>query len=111
MHDKLEEISWVAEQPWVESQVITHATPTEVDNVDDDLARELAFYNQVSHTHRCACYSPHPCAAPFLLRFDLHVIPPSAVLSKERPYMLPRLSVQCAYIVQGHTLAPCLPQA
>ena len=47
MHDKLEEISWVAEQPWVESQVITHATPTEVDNVDDDLVRELAFYNQV----------------------------------------------------------------
>lgn len=47
MHDKLEEISWTAEQPWIESQVITHATPTEVDNVDDDLARELAFYNQV----------------------------------------------------------------
>lgn len=50
MHDKLEEISWVAEQPWVESQVITHAAPTEVDNVDDDLARELAFYNQVCST-------------------------------------------------------------
>ena len=55
MHDKLEEISWVAEQPWVESQVITHTMPTEVDNVDDDLARELAFYNQV------LCYIQHNC--------------------------------------------------
>ncbi|KAL3162251.1 hypothetical protein ABBQ32_009950 [Trebouxia sp. C0010 RCD-2024] len=46
MHDKLEDITWTTEQPWVETQVITHAQPTEVDNVDDDLARELAFYNQ-----------------------------------------------------------------
>lgn len=48
MHDKLEDISWSTEQPWVETQVITHAEPTLVDNVDDDLARELAFYNQVT---------------------------------------------------------------
>ena len=48
MHDKLEDISWSIEQPWVETQVITHAEPTLVDNVDDDLARELAFYNQVT---------------------------------------------------------------
>ena len=47
MHDKLEDISWTAEQPWVETQVITHAEPSVVDNVDDDLARELTFYNQV----------------------------------------------------------------
>lgn len=48
LHDKLEDISWTTEQPWVETQVITHAEPTVVDNVDDDLARELAFYNQVT---------------------------------------------------------------
>ena len=48
MHDKLEDISWTTEQPWVETQVITHGQPTEVNNVDDDLARELAFYNQVT---------------------------------------------------------------
>lgn len=47
MHDKLEDISWSTEQPWVETQVVTHAQPTVVNNVDDDLARELAFYNQV----------------------------------------------------------------
>ena len=48
MHDKLEDISWSTEQPWVETQVITHTEPTLVDSVDDDLARELAFYNQVT---------------------------------------------------------------
>jgi hypothetical protein len=47
LHDKLEDISWTVEQPWVETQVITHAEATQVDSVDDDLARELAFYNQV----------------------------------------------------------------
>ena len=47
LHDKLEDISWSAEQPWVETQVITQPEATAVDNVDDDLARELAFYNQV----------------------------------------------------------------
>ncbi|DBB00534.1 TPA: hypothetical protein ACH3X3_002233 [Trebouxia sp. C0006] len=46
LHDKLEDISWTIEQPWVETQVITHAEATQVDSVDDDLARELAFYNQ-----------------------------------------------------------------
>lgn len=60
MHDKLEEISWVAEQPWVESQVMTHTMPTEVDNVDDDLARELAFYNQV------LSYIQHNCSVHLL---------------------------------------------
>ena len=35
----------------METQVITHAEATEVDNVDDDLARELAFYNQVLFRH------------------------------------------------------------
>ena len=47
LHDKLEDISWTVEQPWVETQVVTHAETTQVDSVDDDLARELAFYNQV----------------------------------------------------------------
>ena len=57
LHDKLEDISWSAEQPWVETQVITHSEATAVDNVDDDLARELAFYNQVPYNpvqHLCA---------------------------------------------------------
>ena len=50
LHDKLEDISWSTEHSWVETLVVTHAEPTQVDNVDDDLARELAFYNQVGST-------------------------------------------------------------
>lgn len=62
LHDKLEEISWVSEQPWVESQVITQVTSTEVENVDDDLARELAFYNQVQyHSRPSACKHTFCC--------------------------------------------------
>ncbi len=32
--------------PWDEHQVVTGEAPTVVANVDDDLERELAFYNQ-----------------------------------------------------------------
>lgn len=47
LHEKLEDMAWVDEQPWEESLVLTSAAPTQVDDVDDDLGRELAFYNQV----------------------------------------------------------------
>jgi hypothetical protein len=47
LHEKLEDIAWVEEQPWEESLAITAAQATHVADVDDDLDRELAFYNQV----------------------------------------------------------------
>ena len=47
MHDKLEDISWTEEQPWEETLAITSARPADIADVDDDLERELAFYNQV----------------------------------------------------------------
>lgn len=47
LHEKLEDIAWIDEQPWRESLVVTSGQPTQVDDVDDDLQRELAFYNQV----------------------------------------------------------------
>jgi len=47
LHDKLEDIAWIDEQPWRESLAITSQGPTEVADIDDDLERELAFYNQV----------------------------------------------------------------
>eukprot|EP00775_Hariotina_reticulata_P003949 gene3949-4203_t len=46
LHEKLEDMAWVDEQPWEESLAITAAQPTHVADVDDDLDRELAFYNQ-----------------------------------------------------------------
>ena len=47
LEEALEEIAWPAEAPWDEAQAVTSQTPTHVANVDDDLERELAFYNQV----------------------------------------------------------------
>lgn len=35
---------------WEESLVVTGTDPAQVEDVDDDLARELAFYNQVCRT-------------------------------------------------------------
>lgn len=46
LHDKLEDIAWADDAPWEEAQAITGDAPTQVDDVEDDLGRELAFYNQ-----------------------------------------------------------------
>ncbi|KAF6251220.1 eukaryotic rRNA processing [Scenedesmus sp. NREL 46B-D3] len=46
LHEKLEDIAWLEEQAWEEGLVVTSREPTQVADVDDDLARELAFYNQ-----------------------------------------------------------------
>jgi hypothetical protein len=48
IHEKLEDISWTEEAGWFEVQAVTATKSTTVENVDDDLSRELAFYNQVS---------------------------------------------------------------
>jgi len=57
LHECLEEVGWTDEARWEETLAITSSAPTEVENVDDDLGRELAFYNQalsatVSAIHR-----------------------------------------------------------
>lgn len=51
IHEKLEDIGWTDGVPWEETQAITSSAPCEVADVDDDLERELAFYNQVSAWH------------------------------------------------------------
>ncbi len=53
LHDKLEDIAWSEEQPWEESLALTGAAPTVVSNPEDDLERELAFYNQVGERPAC----------------------------------------------------------
>lgn len=40
-------MAWPEDLPWDEAQAVTAEVPTVVENVDDDLERELAFYNQV----------------------------------------------------------------
>lgn len=46
MHDKLEDIAWTDDVPWEETLAVTSDAPTDVANIDDDLERELSFYNQ-----------------------------------------------------------------
>ncbi|KIY96774.1 hypothetical protein MNEG_11189 [Monoraphidium neglectum] len=46
LHEKLEDIAWGEDAPWEEAQAVTAKEATQVDNIDDDLGRELAFYNQ-----------------------------------------------------------------
>ncbi len=47
LHEKLEDIGWTGEAAWEETLMVTSDVGTKVGNVDDDLERELAFYNQV----------------------------------------------------------------
>ncbi len=54
MHSKLEDIGWADEVEWDETLAVTGEAATVVDNVEDDLGRELAFYNQV---RRSLCYN------------------------------------------------------
>ena len=47
LHDKLEDISWTESADWLETLVITSDSRPQIENVEDDLTRELAFFNQV----------------------------------------------------------------
>ena len=44
--EALEDIAWPAGVSWVEAQAVYSAEATEIADVEDDLSRELAFYNQ-----------------------------------------------------------------
>ena len=56
LHDKLEDIAWTQEQPWAETLAITSEKPIDIKDVDDDLERELAFYNQALDAARQAIH-------------------------------------------------------
>ncbi|KAG1680383.1 hypothetical protein FOA52_015474 [Chlamydomonas sp. UWO 241] len=45
LHEKLEDIAWIQGASWADAQVITGTDNAQVDNIDDDLERELTFYN------------------------------------------------------------------
>jgi len=65
MHDKLEDIAWTEDQPWAETLAITSDEPTEVADVDDDLERELAFYNQALAAAKSAISKFEEAAIPW----------------------------------------------
>lgn len=45
--EALEDIVWPATISWVEAQAVYSTEATAIADVEDDLSRELAFYNQV----------------------------------------------------------------
>lgn len=75
IHEKLEDISWVEEAKWEEAQVVTGDDDAEVENVDDDLERELSFYNQVRTV--CVMHAECACMRACSLRC-LHMCPQAA---------------------------------
>jgi hypothetical protein len=56
MHDKLEDIGWSEEQPWEEAMALTSSEPVVLADAEDDLERELAFYNQVRWLYLWLCW-------------------------------------------------------
>eukprot|EP00955_Chlamydomonas_euryale_P107187 365747-Chlamydomonas_euryale.AAC.64 len=60
MHEKLEDISWVEDASWEDAQVITAADEIHIENIDDDLERELAFYNQQYFMNDCGEVDAEP---------------------------------------------------
>ena len=49
IHDKLEDISW-ERATFLDTQALVCRTEDQVHDVNDDLQRELCFYNQVPST-------------------------------------------------------------
>uniref|UniRef100_A0A7S0VCB2 rRNA-processing protein EBP2 n=1 Tax=Polytomella parva TaxID=51329 RepID=A0A7S0VCB2_9CHLO len=54
LHDKLEDICWTADASWDETLSITSEKPVQIPNVEDDLARELAFQQQAMEATKIA---------------------------------------------------------
>ena len=55
--DKLEDVAWPPGAAWAEGRALTSARADEVAAVDDDLARETAFYHQAAAAARAALAS------------------------------------------------------
>ena len=81
-------VLWGLQAGWDESLVVTGSDPTQVEDVDDDLGRELAFYNQVRANVTCSACCP--------------------VLRWEADVLIDPLSM-CSALVYQHALRMGLP--
>ncbi|GLI67249.1 hypothetical protein VaNZ11_011431 [Volvox africanus] len=72
LHERLEDIGWTTEADWEESLAVTSEKPTVVGNVDDDLARELAFYNQALASAKHAIHRFEEAGIPWLRPLDYY---------------------------------------
>ncbi|XP_020589565.1 probable rRNA-processing protein EBP2 homolog [Phalaenopsis equestris] len=69
--EKLEDIAWPKDLDWIHTLTITYDQPEEID-VNDDLTRELAFYNQALHGARKAFEKIQSTGVPFLRPPDFY---------------------------------------
>lgn len=72
LHEKLEDIGWTTEVVWDETLAVTSEQPTVVGNVEDDLARELAFYNQALSSAQHAIRRFEEGGVPWLRPLDYY---------------------------------------
>mmetsp|Transcript_2396 Transcript_2396/g.4013 ORF Transcript_2396/g.4013 Transcript_2396/m.4013 type:complete len:361 (-) Transcript_2396:378-1460(-) len=72
LHERLEDIGWGEQATWEETQAISHEDPTVLENVDDDIARELAFYNQALSAAQQAIQRFNDSGQPWLRPQDFY---------------------------------------
>ncbi|KAL6761298.1 eukaryotic rRNA processing protein EBP2-domain-containing protein, partial [Haematococcus lacustris] len=71
MHEKLEDFGW-GDVAWEETQAITHDDPKQVEDADDDIARELAFYTQALSAAQQAIVRFQGSSTPWLRPADYY---------------------------------------
>jgi len=78
MHEKLEEIMWEG-ATFADTRATTSVVGEEVKDIEDDLQRELVFYNQVGRTphrlHHGGLLSFRECCEWVHCRWESHSVP------------------------------------
>ncbi|EFJ48581.1 hypothetical protein VOLCADRAFT_104643 [Volvox carteri f. nagariensis] len=72
LHERLEDIGWTTEVDWDETLAVTSEQPTTIGNIEDDLARELAFYNQALSSAQHAIRRFEEAGVPWLRPLDYY---------------------------------------
>lgn len=72
LRDKLEDFRWPVGLPWLETQVLDATKSQTIDDIHDDLERELAFYNQALEAARQAVKKFNEAGANWLRPADYY---------------------------------------
>ncbi|KAK9827984.1 hypothetical protein WJX81_005158 [Elliptochloris bilobata] len=93
LHSALEDISWPEGATWEESLAVTGDNAEQVADVDDDLTRELAFYNQALAAAKAALSRLEGAGVPWrrpadyyaeMVKSDVHMARVKAQLMHEQ---------------------------
>lgn len=72
LHEKYEDVGWAADAEWIDTLAVTASEPTVVSNIDDDIERELAFYNQALGSAKEAIMKYQGMGVPWLRPTDYY---------------------------------------